>query len=92
MILSEQKRNGSIRAILDRLKISVENHDSTGVAIVGHHDCAGNPATHDEQITHIQKAIEFVRQHHPDLEMVGLWIDRNWEIHEVGAVASRQCS
>ncbi len=92
LILSEQKRAGSIQAILERLKISVENHDSAGIAIVGHHDCAGNPAGQNDQIAHIQKAIEFLRQHHADLEIVGLWIDRNWEIHEVGAVASRQCS
>ena len=92
LILSEQKRTGSIQAILERLKISIENHDSTGIAIVGHHDCAGNPAGQHDQIAHIQKAMEFLRQHHADLEMVGLWVDRNWEIHEVGAVAFRQCS
>jgi hypothetical protein len=89
LILSEQKRNASVQAILDRLNISVENHDSRGVAIVGHHDCAGNPAGQDDQITHIQEAIEFLRQHHRDMEIIGLWIDRDWEIHEVGAVASR---
>lgn len=86
LILSEQKRTASIQAILQRLKISVENHESTGVAVVGHHDCSGNPAAQNNQITHIQKAIEFLRQHHPDLEMIGLWIDRDWEIHEVDAL------
>jgi len=89
LILSQQKRTASIQAILERLKISVENHESTGVAVVGHHDCAGNPATQDDQIAHIQEAIEFLRQHHANLEMVGLWVDGNWDVHEVDAVASR---
>jgi carbonic anhydrase len=92
LILSQQKRTGSVQAILERLKISVENHNSAGIAVVGHHDCAGNPATQGDQITHIHKAIEFLRQHYPDLEIVALWVDGNWEIHEVAAAASRQCS
>ena len=57
LILSEAKKASSTQAIFERLKISVENHHSVGVAIVGHHDCAGNPAPKDDQIEQIKKAI-----------------------------------
>ncbi len=84
LILSEGKRIPSIQSILGKLKISIENHNSVGVAIAGHYDCAGNSATKNDQIIHIQKAIQFLRQHYENIEIIGLWIDKNQVVHEVG--------
>lgn len=83
LILSEVKHITSIQAILERLSISIENHNSVGVAIVGHHDCAGNPARENDQIIHIQKAVEFLRLQFVNIEIIGLWVDRNWDVHEI---------
>ncbi len=82
-ILAERRDPVLVRSILERVKISMENHGSVGVAIVGHYDCAGNPALRDEQIIHIQKAVRFLRQQYGDIEIIGLWVDKNWEVHEV---------
>ena len=54
-----------------------------GSAIVGHHDCAGNPAPKDEQMIHIQKACDLIRQQYMNIEVIGLWMDKNWEVLEV---------
>jgi hypothetical protein len=54
-----------------------------GVAIDGHHDCAGNPAPQNNQMMHIQKAIQFLRHQYENIEIIGLWVDNNWEVHEV---------
>ena len=83
LILSEEKSITSIQAILARLRISIENHNSVGIAIVGHHDCAGNQAPQNDQILHIQKAIQFLRQQYENIEIIGLWIDKNLEVSEV---------
>ena len=83
LILSEAKNTSSTQAIFERLKISVENHHSVGAAIVGHHDCAGNPASKNDQIVHIKKAIRLIRQQYENLEVIGLWVDKNWEVHEI---------
>ena len=83
LILSEERNSASGQAILERLRISIEKHNSVGVAVVGHHDCAGNPASQNDQILHVQKAIQFLRQRYDDMEIIGLWIDGNWDIHEV---------
>ena len=83
LILSQRQNNASVQSILERLKISVEHHDSVGIAIVGHCDCAGNPAPQDDQIVHTQKAIRFVRQQYESTEIIGLWVDENWEVHEI---------
>ena len=83
LILSKQKNREAIHSILERLKISIENHNSVGVAIVGHYDCAGNPAPKDEQIKHLQKAIQFLQKHYESVEIIGLWVSDKWEVQEV---------
>ena len=83
LILTETKKTSSTQAIFERLKISIENHHSIGVAIVGHHDCAGNQAPKNDQIVHLQKAIQSIRQQYDNIEVIGLWVDKNWEVHEI---------
>ena len=83
LILSEQKNTVSIQSILERLRISIENHNSVGIAIAGHHDCSGNPAPKDDQIVHIQKAMQLLKQQYKSIETIGLWVDHNWKVHEV---------
>lgn len=83
LILAEQKNSHAIQSILDRISISIEHHASVGIAVVGHHGCAGNPAPRDEQLVHIQKAIEFLSRELEGIEMIGLWVDAEWQVHEV---------
>jgi len=83
LILAGQENAVAIQSILQRLKISLECHHSVGVAVVGHHGCAGNPAGRDDQIVQIQEAIRFLRQRHEAIPIIGLWVDESWEVHEV---------
>jgi hypothetical protein len=83
LILSDSKDTIAIEAIFDRLEISVVNHQSVGVAAAGHHGCAGNPVPKNDHIKHIQKAVELLRVQYENLEIIGLWVDENWEVHEV---------
>jgi hypothetical protein len=83
LILAEGENATAIQSILERLKISVEIHNSVGIAIVGHYDCARNPAPQKEQIEHIQKAVGFIRKLYEKTEVIGLWVDENWEVHEI---------
>tara|TARA_Y100000031_G_C7936474_1_gene255093 strand:+ start:14 stop:514 length:501 start_codon:yes stop_codon:yes gene_type:complete len=83
LMFLEKKNSPNTQSILERLKISIDKHNSVGVAIVGHHDCAGNPAPLNDQIIHIKKSIAYLRQHYKSIEIIGLWLDENWEVHEV---------
>ena len=83
LILSKQTDSYLVESILTRLKISVEKHKSVGVAVVGHYDCAGNPAKKDEQIQHVEESIRLIRQQYKELEIIGLWVDENWEVMEI---------
>ena len=82
-ILAENKDVAIIESIKRRVKISVERHDSKFVAVVGHHDCAGNPADKVTQIAHILFAIETVRHWGLNVQVVGLWVDEKWKVRLV---------
>ncbi|MGE4619225.1 MAG: carbonic anhydrase [Planctomycetota bacterium] len=86
LILCEQKKSPTIQSILERARISIEHHSSVGVAVAGHHGCAGNPASREEQMVHIQKSIEFLTRELEGMEIVGLWVDEEWQVHEVPAL------
>ena len=83
LILAEQSNTTLLQSILTRLKISIENHHPIGVAVAGHHDCAGNPALKDKQIVQTKKAIKFIRKQYAEIEIIGLWVDENWNVNEI---------
>jgi carbonic anhydrase len=82
-ILARNLEKSSVESIKKRVEISVTRHGSKLVAIAGHHDCAGNPAEKDFQVKHILNAMETVRSWEFDVELIGLWVDLNWEVYEV---------
>jgi hypothetical protein len=83
LILGEPEDERTVQSILSRVRISIEHHASVGVAVAGHHDCAGNPSTPEEQMVQIQKATEFLTRELAGMEIVGLWVDDEWQVHEV---------
>jgi hypothetical protein len=82
-ILAEQKNQSQVASILARVDISVQKHASCQIAVIGHHACAGNPVSKEKQITHIQKAVAFIQKQYPKTEVIGIWIDEKWRIHEI---------
>jgi hypothetical protein len=83
LILSEGKDTGAVASILRRLKISVERHRSCAVAVVGHHDCAGNPSPPGEQNRQTCDAVRLLAGMFPDVSIFGLWVDAEWTVHEI---------
>ncbi|MBU1702249.1 MAG: hypothetical protein KJ970_08985 [Candidatus Eisenbacteria bacterium] len=81
-ILAEQTKTLLIESIFARLTISVESHKSRAVAVVGHHDCAGNPAPKEEQLEQIAQSIRFIKQRFNSIQVIGLWVDENWDVME----------
>ena len=73
----------AIESIKRRTMISVEAHGSTIVAVVGHHDCAGNPNTKEVQLEQIDKAIALVKSWDLGVQIIGLYIDSMWTVEVV---------
>ncbi len=83
LILAENTDQATVQSILGRLKISIEQHGSKGIAIVAHYDCAGNPASKDEQIKHIARAIQFIEKYYDGVKIIGLWVNESWQVEEL---------
>lgn len=84
-ILAEQDNYRQVDSILQRIEISVRAHGSVGIAVVGHHDCKGNPADDQQQLEHIRAAIEYLGHRYGELPILGLWVDEHWQVSEIGA-------
>lgn len=66
------------------LEISINRHDSNLIAIAGHYDCAGNPANKEVQTEHTLRAIELIKSWFPEVKIIGLWVNENWEVEIIG--------
>lgn len=69
--------------LLANLDISLTAHGSQRVAVVAHHDCAGNPVSDEQQTQQIADAVRRLARIHPEAALVGLWVNEHWTVEEV---------
>ncbi len=81
-IASDTERTANI---LEDLGVSVAQHGSQDIALVAHHDCAGNPTSDKVQRDQILDAMDRVSKQHPDAQIVGLWVDGSWTVERIRA-------
>ena len=85
-LLGKQTSFSLLESVFDRLRISVEHHHSVGIAVVGHYDCAGNPAEKEEQNAQTIAAAKYIRKRctrYRDIPIIGLWVDETWSVSEI---------
>ena len=85
LLLSRRQGSEEARSILRRVEVSVAGHGSRGIAVVGHHDCAGNPAPMEEQIASLREAVSLLHESFSGVEVIALWVDEEWQVREVAA-------
>ena len=83
LCLAERTDSEQAKSILHRIDISINKHNSTGIAVVAHHDCAGNPVDDQTQISQLTPAVNFLAQHYPNVEIIGLWLDANFKVKQI---------
>lgn len=81
--LSENKDEATIASIKSRVHISVAKHGSRYIALVGHYDCAGNPVDRETQRIQTLESAKIVQAWGFDVEIIGLWVDENWQVSEI---------
>lgn len=69
-----------IDSIRRRVKISIEAHGSQLIALVAHHDCAGNPVPKEIQKEQLKSALETLRNWGYDVPCIGLWVNEKWQV------------
>jgi hypothetical protein len=65
-------------SILEKVKISLNIHDSNIIFLVGHDDCAGNPESPQVQENQIKESVrilkDIVNEINPSCKVIGLWV------------------
>lgn len=82
-VLSSQENPELVQSVLDRIDISVNKHGSEQIAVIGHHDCAGNPVGKELQVSDTRKAVAFLKEKLATIEVVGLWVGPDWTVSEI---------
>lgn len=82
-ILAEAADAALVESIRRRVEISVLKHGSRVVAIVGHHDCAGNPQSKDVQLGQLALARRTVEGWKLAEQVVLLWVGAEWSVELV---------
>ena len=83
LYLAERTASQQTKLILRRTDISVKKHKSKGIAVIAHHDCAGNPVDGRTQIGQLTPAVNFLAEHYPNVEIIGLWLDSNFQVKQI---------
>ena len=83
LILAKQTDRNTVASILRRVELSILNHQSKGIAVVGHEDCAGNPADKEQQVVHLQEALRVLGQRFGSVDIIALWVDLKGRVEEV---------
>lgn len=81
--LAEEQQSETTASILERIDISAGKHKSIGIAIIAHYDCAGNPQPQHVQKEQLKTAKDFVKSKYPQLPVIMLWVDADWQVGEV---------
>jgi hypothetical protein len=70
--------------IRQKLDVSLNVHNSKIVAIMGHHDCAGNKCCDETQHKQLKGAVHYVKGIVPeDVFVFGLFVDAKKQVHTV---------
>ena len=75
-------------SIASRVDISVKKHGSQNVAVVGHYDCARNPAPEDKQKQQLDLAVGFLAARYPGVRVTSLWVNSAWSVEEQAVMFS----
>ena len=74
-----------VEPVRKKVGFSVQAHASRLIAICGHYDCAGNPASPAEHHEQIRRSVHLMRAWGFPADVVGLWLNEQWEIEMIEA-------
>ncbi|KHE72599.1 carbonic anhydrase [Halobacillus sp. BBL2006] len=72
-----------LESMKSKVAISTDNHGSEVVAVVGHHDCAGNPCDRSDKVEQTKKSVEVIQSWNSSVTVIGLYVNEKWEVEVV---------
>ena len=82
-VLASEPESARAQEIYRKIDISIKAHKSRGLAVVAHHDCAGNPKSRNEQMEDLHRSAEVLRERFPGMVVVALWVGDDWTVTEM---------
>lgn len=73
-VLASGDREKIIR-IAEKIKVSIEAHQSNVLAVVGHFDCAANDVTIEEHKKQVSKGVELIKSWKLGVRVIGLYVN-----------------
>lgn len=87
-ILSRRDNEQTVESLLRCVNVSIQKHNTVGIAVVGHHDCAGNPGDRAYQDADTREAVRYLRKRYPEIPIIGLWVDGSLAVEEIDIEAT----
>lgn len=70
-------------SMIEYAEVSLNSHNSQGLALVAHFDCAGNPLGRDVQVKQLVNGIAELSKSFPGVEIRALWVNADWAVEEI---------
>jgi len=70
-------------AILNEVSFSIERHSSNQIAVVGHHNCAGNPETDTGQRKQLVEAKRLLTAEFPAAKVLAIFLNKDGAFEQV---------
>ena len=86
-VLTQESDSPAYQALCAGVEVSLDKHESLGIVVAGHFDCAANPASEKEQVQQIHDATALLRKRYPQSPVVGVWVDEHWLVQVVSESA-----
>jgi len=74
------------RLILKRILVSRDIHKANSLALVAHHDCAGNPVSKKEHLAHLDHAAKILKTWNLGMQILLLWVNREWQVELIDSI------
>lgn len=83
-VFAEGNDINTIDSLKEKVKISIEKHNSRVIVIAAHCDCAANTANENVQKEQLREAIEIIVSWSlPIKTIIGLWLNQSFEPSEI---------
>ncbi len=76
------------RLILKRILVSRDKHHSRQIALVAHHDCAGNPVSKEKHLEQLHHSADIMATWKLGMTVHLLWVNEQWEVELISSTDS----
>ena len=79
----DEANKGILDSLLSKINMLLAKRGTKFIAISGHYDCLANPLDKEQQIGQIKKSVEYLKEVYPNMKIIGLWVNSDWEVEAV---------